>query len=255
MAETHSSSLIYLDHNVLNSMLKGDPVQIKACFDGEEVIAVYSNENLQEISRSTGFERDFLDLLREIKARHLVSFVDGSFVPTGRAQILEVDPHEAYSSMMETLNEAPKGDFGLSALLRKSYGGLPDTSHLEIVSKGNEELIAVLRSACEQLQADQTLDPIVREQVPKLMAPLPAQLTSVAQDLAGILDAASPQMTVRAFEKEIGMGPLEFNNISGPRIVLRIWEKIQKRMVMKARAAYEYLDVGTQVILFPSTKG
>ncbi len=230
MAGPISSCLIYLDHNVLNSILKGDPDHIRGHFDGENVVAVFSNENLKEISHSRGFEEEFLDLLRDLGAKHLISLVDHAFVPTGKAQLLSVDPQEAYSSLMETLEQAPEGDFGLSELLRKTYGGLPDTSHREIISKGNQQLMAMLSSACKQLQDDSTIDILAKEKILQLMSQLPAQLTVASEGVAAALDSARQQLSVDDFENGTGLGPLELNNIGGPGVVVQIWEKLRTSM-------------------------
>ena len=55
--------LAYLDHNILDSMLKGDPAGIADLLRDENISPVFSSENLAEIHRSKGREIEFLQLL------------------------------------------------------------------------------------------------------------------------------------------------------------------------------------------------
>lgn len=91
---------IYLDHNIVDDLSKGD-LSLKP---SNEVIWVYSNENLCEIRRS-GNEGRFLDALKKIKARKIELILDSNFRISGDARILEYKlPHEVYDAHLESVS-------------------------------------------------------------------------------------------------------------------------------------------------------
>ncbi|WP_223858323.1 DUF3723 domain-containing protein [Salinimonas profundi] len=61
--------LAYLDHNILDSIRKGDPHKVKLLIKELNLTPIYSYENLKEIKRSVGSEDIFLNLLKELKAK------------------------------------------------------------------------------------------------------------------------------------------------------------------------------------------
>lgn len=97
MSEKMTTRLAYLDHNILDSILKGDRKDIRGFLRTQGFIPVFSNENLAEIHRSRGYEQQFLQLLKELGAKHLSPEFDRDFRRTGRAFVKEVDPYEAYA--------------------------------------------------------------------------------------------------------------------------------------------------------------
>ena len=227
MADSAFPCLVYLDHNVLDSMLKGRLRHIKNCFDGDRVVAVYSNVSLQEIAHSAGHETAFLDLLQAFGARYLVSLVDDEFVPTGKAEIRVVTPHEAYSSHLRTLDESPKGDFGLSAVLRKFYGGHGDVSYRELLARGRQEISDMLRQATEKSESAAEIHPAKREHLAVLMTDLQSQVEVAYATATEFIEAHSQQMSARAFEDGTGLRPLDLNNITGPDVVAQVWQRFK----------------------------
>ncbi len=91
----------YLDHNVLDQMTKGDPKGIRNIFEDGKFIAAYSTENLNEIRRSKHYEDTFLEVLRDIKAMHIVPDQDSNFRYLGTARVVEGDPAEIFHSYIE----------------------------------------------------------------------------------------------------------------------------------------------------------
>lgn len=63
--------LAYLDHNVLDLMTKGDPHQVRELLKNNNLTPVYSDETLNEIQRSIGYECGFIELLEEIDAKYI----------------------------------------------------------------------------------------------------------------------------------------------------------------------------------------
>lgn len=218
---------IYLDHNVLDSMLKGHLSAVKRRLRGDHAVAVYSNVNLDEIARSDGHEAAFLDLLREIRARYLVSLVDDQFVPTGNAEIRVVDPHDAYAAHHKTLAESPKGGFALGLLLQKIYGGHPSLSYDEIFAIGRQELIRLLRQTEETSASDPRLGPAERELLSTFMTGLRRRGEVAIGEAAEFAAAHTAELSIRAFEDGTGLRPLDLNNIAGPDIVGQIWHRFK----------------------------
>ena len=227
MADPAALSLVYLDHNVLDSMLKGRLRHIKNRFDGERTVAVYSQVNFREIARSAGHEGAFLDLLQAIGARYLVSLVDDEFAPTGQAEVRIADPHEAYLAHLRTLAESPKGDFGLGAILLKFYDGHGDVSYKEILTRGKQELLDMLRRAAEDSQNDPTLHPAQREHLAAVLADLQPRAEVAYGVTMDLLEAQSQQVSMHAFEDGTGLRPLYLNNVTPPGVVAKVWQRFK----------------------------
>ena len=56
----------YLDHNILDWMIKGDPLDTKGLLKRTSLKPVFSNETLKEIHGSKGSEQKLLDLLQPL---------------------------------------------------------------------------------------------------------------------------------------------------------------------------------------------
>ena len=219
---------IYLDHNVLDSMLKGGLSSLKKKLCRGRPVAVYSNVNLDEIARSVGRETAFLDLLRETGARYIVSIVDDHFVETGQAEIRVVDPHDAYADHRRTLAESPKGHLALELLLQKFYGGHPDLSFGDIFATADQEVSELLRHAERELASDLRLSPSEREVGAARIADLRQRGEVAIGEAAGFAVAHERELSVRAFEDGTGLRPRDLNNISGPDVVGEIWERLKR---------------------------
>lgn len=92
--------LIYLDHNVLVKLTKTQFDTIFNQLSHQKITPVYSDENLEEIRKSKGYETKLLLLLKELGAVHLrLEAVNFRF--TGKAAFETTDPFEAYSRYVE----------------------------------------------------------------------------------------------------------------------------------------------------------
>ena len=124
--------LAYIDHNVLDLMTKGDPHNVKKLLKEVRLTPIYSNETLKEIYRSKGYEHKFLALLEKIEAKYIEPVLDEKFKQTGQARIHVISPKVVYEQFLQNTSENPEGDFGLSEMLRKFYGGNQELSFEEI---------------------------------------------------------------------------------------------------------------------------
>ncbi len=123
---------VYLDHNILDSLLKNRISNLDDYFSDEEVTFIYSSETLIEIRKSCGYESKFLVLLKELGAKYLFIENDQSGRVTGRNEIQDSDPMELFLELDEALSETTESNFGLDEVLQKLYGGATDKSYSEI---------------------------------------------------------------------------------------------------------------------------
>ena len=219
--------LAYLDHNVLNRILKGDPDDIKGLLKQNNLIAVFSDENLKEIHRSKGYEPAFLHLLEDIGAKYIEPVVDSKFKFTGQARIHTVKASIVYDNFLENRSESFHDDFGLSEMLKKFYGGQQDKSFKEIVDNGADELQRHLSEALNAVDSIPALGQFNKEEVKQMINNLPEMIKLLYAPMVNDLDAKE-EPPIKALEEKTGVGPKILNNIKPPQVVQQIWELISK---------------------------
>jgi len=227
MEENIFNRLVYLDHNILDQMTKGDPRGMKKIFESGELIAVYSNENLNEIKRSEGYESSFLEVLTNIKARYIVPNMDHKFRYIGTAQVHERDPIEAYNSYLNEVDEMPEYGYGMSGMLQKMYGGLVDQSFSEILAKGSNEIGEMLQIPDEDIDG-LDIDDSEKIIVKNYLKMLPGILNQRFSDLGSMLDKNAVENSVKELERTTGIGPKVLKNISSPNKLNKIWDRAKE---------------------------
>lgn len=217
--------LAYLDHNVLDLMTKGDPHQVKELLKKNNFTPVYSDESLKEIQRSIGYESGFLELLNEIEAKYIEPILDQNFKQTGQANIHSVLPSDIYKRFLANQLEDSSGDFGMSEMLMKFYGGQPDQSFEEIFQQGAVDLQKHMKEALEgigDISLDETID---MQGIKKLIEDLPELMNSQSSRVAEELDEKE-KSPVLEFEAKTGIGPVVLNNVKPPNVVEKIWQML-----------------------------
>lgn len=227
MEDNLYNRLVYLDHNVLDSMTKGDPHGISELFKKNTFIAAYSNENLREIERSKGYENTFLEVLKNIDARYIVPNLDKKFRYTGTAQVHDGNPFEIYRSHIENTGEMPELGYGMSGMLRKMYGGLEDSSFSDIFEKGANEIGDLIQCSDEEVEAA-GLGHEETEQMKELIRTLPDILKDSYSELGGILDHYSVENVTKEFERTTGVSSKVLKNISEPNSLAKVWGEVEK---------------------------
>lgn len=227
MKENLFNHLVYLDHNVLDTMTKGDPHDICEFFEINDFIAAYSRENLNEINRSKGYEDTFLEVLKNIDARYVVPNLDDKFHHTGTAQVHEGDPFEIYRSHIENTDKIPELGYGISGMLRKMYGGLEDSSFSEILEKGARETGELTQVSDEEIEAAD-LGYEETEQLKELIKILPDSVKDLYSELGDMLDQDSVENSAKELERTTGIGPKVLKNISGPNSLIQVWKEVEK---------------------------
>jgi hypothetical protein len=217
--------LAYLDHNVLDLMTKGDPHKVKELLKKLNLTPVYSDETLKEIQRSIGYESRFLELLDEIEAKYIEPILDQNFKQTGQAKIHSVLPKAFYKNFLENQMKGPSGDFGISEMLMKFYGGQPDSSFEEIFQQGAVDLQRHLKEALdgiEEISLDETID---IQSIKKLIEDFPEMMNSQSSKMAEELDERG-ESPVSEFEAKTGIGPIVLKNVNPPNVVEKIWQML-----------------------------
>lgn len=226
MSEKMTTRLAYLDHNILDSILKGDRKDIRGFLRTQGFIPVFSNENLAEIHRSRGYEQQFLQLLKELGAKHLSPEFDRDFRHTGRAFVKEVDPYEAYAQYVDDLNEVGSFDRSLRALLEKLYGGRTSESFREIVAGVKGDLTRIKEFLTKALATTPNPDEHTRAKALDVIERIEHFDTGEYIAVARRLDEA-PAAAVVQFADRYSLGPKVLNNIKPPDVVKQIWALLQ----------------------------
>jgi hypothetical protein len=221
--------LVYLDHNVLDLMTKGDPYKVKDFLQKYKLTPVFSNETLKEIQRSVGYENSFIKLLDDIGAKCIEPILDQNFNQTGHANIHSISANLCYENFLDNQKGNPINDFGLSKMLMKFYGGQENVSFSDIFEQGPVDLQKYLLEALknvEKLPSDKSID---IESLKAIIADIPRMMKEQLQAMTGEMDNIT-ESPVLAFEKATGIGPLVLNNISPPNVVEKIWEIVLEKL-------------------------
>lgn len=217
----------YLDHNVLDLMTKGDPLQVRQLLRNANLTPVYSWVSLKEIHQSKGHEMDFIDLLDEIGAKFIEPLLDEKFRATGQARIHAIPPQDQYECFLQHQSENPHGDFGFSDILLKFYGGKPDVPFAEVfetpINNVFEHLMRLLDDI-EDLPDEFKPHVVLKEAVTSVPEALRAQMEPMVTQLD---EVGSPANT---FNAQTGIGPLTLNNINPPNVVWQVWERVASKM-------------------------
>lgn len=190
---------------------------------------VYSDENLNEISKSVGFEQSFLSLLSALNAKHLHLILDDKFRSTDRASIETVEPAAAYAAYIANRDGTTSFDGGLGDLLKKFYGGHPNKSFEQILQSSGRELTHQFEKAVQELSSDETIPWADVEALARLLPDAKREMTLLFGALAQQLDAENSSANVKAIDEHFVLGPRALNNLTGHGIVQQIWTLLAEK--------------------------
>lgn len=214
----------YLDHNILDSIRKGDPHEIEHLLKEHNITPIYSLENLKEIKRSVGSEDIFLSTLQELGAKYIEPIIEKN-LPTGSANINNIDVFDVWKWFIENEEPMPEYGYGLTSMLEKFYGGRTDESFSDIFSKGSDELKTLLNEALKDLDSEEDFTEEMRAAIESLPELLKEQYQQISQDLD-----SHEQSPVKAFEKATGLGALVLKNIKPPNVVVQVFDYVKNSM-------------------------
>ena len=220
------TDLVYLDHNILDALLKERIRNLGASVDLEKSQFVYSKETLIEVRRSVGRELDFLNLLTKIGAKYLEVESDETGQYTGRWIVSATTPHKAFDGLNEALNDFPDSNFGFDAMTQKFFGGQTDQTFTDIAESGAKEVMAML----DKVMADgkDEIPPDLYKELLSKADDLKAQVRESSSTMAKQLDESQEQAAVAQWEQAVRVGPKELKNIKGPDVVKKVWAEVSR---------------------------
>ncbi len=214
--------LAYLDHNVLNFMLKNDPDKsIKKWLREHNLAPTYSIISLDEIRKSVKREQEILGLLSELNACYLEEQLDENDKPTGRYLIHTDSPFEIFNLCKPNCLSNPREDgHSVHLLMSKFFGGQENSSFQDLFKGLGKEALILLEDLDEE---DYDAIPELKKLKEDALS-----LANSAPECASELDklGGSP---LAAFENYTGLGPRVLNNIEPPRVVEQIWRLILEK--------------------------
>lgn len=190
----------YLDHNILDSIRKGDSFDIRGLLDKNQITPIYSKESLKEIKRSVGSENEFLSILKDLGAKYIEPIYENN-LPTGKAQIHDTDVFFVWNWFLENDDPMPEYGYGLSSMLEKFYGGRRDETYAEIFSKGDAELKKIMDDVLEELDSNECFTDEMKKAINSLTQMLAAQHQYISEKMDTL-----EQSPVKVFENATGLG-------------------------------------------------
>jgi hypothetical protein len=219
-------SLVYFDHNILNSMVRGGEGKIAEDIKRKNLLPVYSDENLDEISISVNRKEQFLDLYDRLGAWHLHLPVDSSFTTIEQFVISEKSPRDR----LIELEEAREGyeNVGNTNLdfLSSFYGGGEGRLPSEIALEGLREAENLF---LEQLEnPDLTLPEFshFKKQAQEGLAKIKTLKSDIVESYRELDEKAKAGSLTEQAQEEIGIGPVQLNNITIPGAINKIWSLV-----------------------------
>jgi len=211
----------YLDHNILDHMIKVETSNFEVILEELELTPVYSDETLNEIRRSEGSQDRFISILQKIKARYLHPELDKNSTFTGYAQIDPVDVSAHYEFFINNYVPPTNTGFGFNAMIQKMYNGRPDESFTEIFEKAKDEIQTLFNTADFEFEDDK-----LTSAFQSISSSLLETTIGHMNDIGMKLDAED-NASVSATDKLLKVGPKVLNNIHPPGIVNQIIEFLE----------------------------
>lgn len=219
---------IYLDHNILDALIKRRISRHDLCLGYTNSTVVYSNETLLEIRKSIGYEHKFLDVLKELDACFLFVESNTSGHITGNWEIRGDDPFVAFETLNDALASTSSSNFGFDELVQKLYGGAPDKSFTEIATQSLTDLTDMLDSVLQEGRSD------LSENEYQIMAlqfeEFKRQMSVSSSVMGSLLDKTTSENNFTTWDDAVGVGPLELKNILPPKVVEKVWDMVSPKI-------------------------
>lgn len=223
---------IYLDHNILDALLKRRICLRELYLNYKNNTIVYSNETLMEIRKSTGYEHKFLEVLKNLEACFLFVESDASGHITGKWEIREDDPFVAFATLNETLASTTNSSFGFDEIVQKLYGGASNKSFSEIAKQSLNDLKDMLDSSLKGVRTE--LSENEYQIIALRFEELKRQMSGSSHEMGTLFDKTTSENNFTTWDDAIGVGPLELKNIVPPKVVEQVWEKISPKLPKEA---------------------
>lgn len=214
---------VYFDHNILNLMARVGERKITEDIKRENLLPVYSDENLDEISISVNRKEQFLDIYARMGARHLHFPVDSSFTTLEQFVVSEKCPHDR----LIELNEARGGyeTLGNTNLdfLSLMYGGGEGKLPSEIALEGLHEAEKLILEQLKNHDLDLPAFCHFKIQAQEGLAKIEILKGDIVESYREIDERAKLGSLTEQAQEETGVGPVQLNNIEMPGAIKKIW--------------------------------
>jgi hypothetical protein len=210
--------LLYLDHTYLDLLAKKRLPNFLREFRGVRIVPVYSRETLEEVARSKGHERSFLDALLSVNAKLLVPRMEAARF-TDEADLLEVDPHAEYQEFITSQIDVKYISLLLMQLSQAFTGARPDLRTTDLLAELRRCGLGMAKDALDQAEG---------------LGALPVDLQSRLHDLQRALESGDrpppPDVkqpaSVEQFDQHLAGGSRHLNNMRPPKVVEQIWQQM-----------------------------
>lgn len=215
---------LYLDHNILDLFVKNGVGSFgRELMDKFQI--VYSDETLKEIRRSSGYEHDFLNVLKDLDSYHLkIIFEQPGFIVTDKATITSRDVFEAFEEHCSNDNEYGSIENSMHQWLFKFSGGRPGDSISDI---HEEQLVAFAQLMGGILENADELPVEMRALIKEYSELMIEQYKSTLHKLENTISKDIPDTKewngIKSYRESVDIGPMKLNNIEPPNVIEKIW--------------------------------
>lgn len=223
--------ILYLDQNILDLFVKNGLGSFgRELMDKFQI--VYSDETLKEIRRSTGYENDFLNVLKELGSYHLKIVVEQpGFIVTDKATITSGNVFEAFEEYCSNDNEYGNIRNSMLQGLLKFSGGRSGYS----ISDIHDEQLAVFAQLMDGMLENAEELPIeMRAQIKKYCELMMEQYESALREHENVMSISIPDTKewngIKSYRESVGIGPKELNNIEPPNVIEKIWDVLKIKL-------------------------
>lgn len=223
---------IYLDHNILDALLKGRISLREPYLNYINNTIVYSNETLLEIRKSKGYEHKFLEVLKSLKACFLFVESDASGHITGKWEIRQSDPFVEFDGLNDALASTTSSNFGFDEIVQKLYGGASEKSFSEIAAQSVVDLKDMLDKTLQEARSEMSEEEC--QAVALHFEELKRQMSASSYEMGELFDKSTTENKFTAWDDAVEVGPLELKNIAPPKVVEQVWQMISPKLSKEA---------------------
>jgi len=222
---------LYLDQNILDLLVKNSVGSFgRELMDKFQI--VYSDETLKEIRRSSGYESDFLNVLKDLGSYHLKIVIEQpGFIITDKATITSRDVFEAFEEYCSNDNEYGSIENSMNQWLFKFSGGRSGDSISDI---HEEQLAAFTQLMDGMLENAEELPAGMRTQIKEYSELMKEQYKSTLHELENTMSRDIPDTKewngIKSYRESVGIGPKELNNIEPPKVIEKIWDAVKVKL-------------------------
>jgi hypothetical protein len=221
----------YLDHNILDLLVKTPSLKFKAELK-EKFQIIYSDENLKEIKRTGDKGFNYLKLLEEFEAMYLKLILTSEFKVTGDATITELSPFVAFDKYCENIGPVYESiEQSISQSLLKFYGGRSDAD-FDDINNGQidafDNLMSHRQDLGNEISETESGFPEIGAKISAYTKEIKGKndiaLAQSANELRKHIDDENNYSGVKNSRSYTGIGPIQLNDIEHHNVIEQIWE-------------------------------